>query len=256
MTHFILFITLAFTTICFGQTPKIKYNKRTLKVTADTIITLGWQDETVPILEFEELGKNNFLEYKRQFRNKLEKDLSKITSVDTTFTIYTSKAKLTYNTPHNKHMGQRGFRWAEYIGYINSLNLFVLELWSEGEFTIGDLFLVDSVSNIQYMISSHSDAPAIIVLSPSNQFIASYSNTVTMTHSDLQIIKVNKIKDIVTYKQFARAEFQDLLILDLVWINSNSIALKVNRPVYNHQTEKYDDNFSYVKAKLSNTKVE
>lgn len=241
--------TLALAGTCFGQTPKMSRLSQALKDTVDKEVNLGWQDDTLPTLEFKDISGIEFLRFKRQSKNRLEKDLSKIISADTVFIIYTSKAKLIYNTKYNKHMGQRGFRWAEYIGYINSLDLFVLELWSSGEFTLGDLFLIDSASNIRYNIDSHADSPATIVLSPSNDFIASYACTVT-DNSYLLIIKVSNNNDDVTYKEFAKAELSGLLVIDLVWINHNSFALKVNRPIYNRITGMWDDKYSFVKAEL------
>jgi hypothetical protein len=252
MMTFPIFITaLAFSASCFAQTPRASNIGYALKDTVDKAVNLGWQDDTLPTLEFKDLSSKDFLRFKRQFKNRLEKDLSKIVSMDTAFIIYTSKAKLIYNTKYNKHFGQRGFRWAEYIGYLNSLDLFVLEFWSSGEFTIGELFLIDSISNTQYNIISPCDSPATIVLSPSNGLIASYANAATSDDSYLQIIKVSKTKGVVTYKEYAKAELDGLLIVDLVWINHHSLALKVNRPIYSHITERTDDNYSYVQAEFT-----
>lgn len=248
-------LPLVFATNYFGQTPNTKPYKPSSKDTVDKTIILGWQViyDTLPILAFEDISKVNFLEYKTQFTNKLSNDLSKIIFSDTTFSIRTSKAKLTYKRQFsdNRYIDRRGFRWAEYKGYINSLNLYVFEGWGNGEFTLGGLFLIDSVSNIEYNIISDTDNPAILVLSPNSQYLAFYANTdMEENVGVLKIVKVSNIKGVLTYKEFASAELKNLLIADLVWINDNSFALKVNHKTYNNENKKWADNFSYVKTVL------
>lgn len=248
-------LPFVFASYCFGQTHKTEHESPSLKDTVDRTIIVGWQEiyDRLPILEFEDISKANFLEYKRQFKNKIKNDLSKIILADTTFSIHTSKAILNYNRQFsdNKYIDRRDFSWVEYKGYINSLKLYVLEGWVNGEFTLGSLFMVDSVSNIEYAIISDTDGPATPVLSPNSQFLATYAS-IDMEENVgiLKIIKVTKIKGVVTYKEFASAELKQLLITDLVWINDISFALKVNRKTYNEESKKWEDNFSYVKTLL------
>lgn len=242
-----------------AQNPKVKRDTLT-KVwidSVDKIITLGYQDkyDKLPKLKFVKISANDFLKFKSRFQNNLNRDPYKLDIENTTFTIQTAKSKLKYNRQFNdsNYIHRVGYLRTNYIGYNDVLKLYVLENWvNTGEFTLGDSFFIDSISNIKYELVSHSDSPfEPIVISPNNHFIITYvSDIIDDDRSFIGVIKVNENNTSNKYEEYTSVELKGMLIDDLVWINDNSFAIKINQRTYNDANSNWIDNFTYAKADL------
>jgi hypothetical protein len=234
--------------------------KKVLIDTLDKRVTLGFQDvyDKLPALQFEKITEKIFYAYKKKYRPKLDTDQSIITISDTIFTINTAKAKLWFTRESDElnHMNARDFCWSEYKGYIKSLHMYVIEDWCNGEFTLGSLFLIDSLSNRGYTIIPQADAPfASPVVSPGNEYFATYvNNVVGDNYFFIGIMKIYNNNGIFSYKEFASAELAGQEIVELVWIDDRSFALKVNKQTYNEGHKTWDDHFSYLKTVLPSSK--
>jgi len=225
--------------------------------TVDTTITLGWQDtyDKLPTLTFENINLSEFLNYKKNYRSKLNTDTSKVVSSDTAFTIRTSKSKFSFPKPPPTSSVKTKNYYVYYKGFNDHLKIYVLESYSVGsEFTFGFSFFIDSISNVKYELIEHSDysfQPP--VFSPDNRFMITYVyDLLSPNECFLGVIKITADKDSFSYKEFASATTE--LIEELVWINNSSFAMKVNHQTYNEKNKNWDDNFAYLKTTLPKIK--
>ncbi len=200
--------------------------------------------ERLPQLELIEIGEQEYLKYKTTFQHPpFINDGSKLTQTDSFFVIQTSKAKLKYTKEYNKNYGNRnGFYWTNYKGYVNPLHLYVMENWGAGEFTLGELFLVDSTTNIPYAPRSFTDGPfEILMLSPDSKHIA------IGLEGQFEIGYLSNAIGIISYKGIAYGnpggEFDDVL-----WVNDRLLVVKLRKQLYNETTQTSRDTFNYVQA--------
>lgn len=230
-------------------------NKRA-RIWADTVdkkIDIGYHE--TPQLKFKNISRAEFLKYKRSYRPKLQINKSRIISTDSTFVIQTSKSRLKYKKEVNKNYGARdGYWWQEYIGFNPDLKLYVLTDNGEEEgLGFGQLFLIDSISNVRYNITSYQDgANSIPFTSPGNKYFVTYSNCEVCPDesSFIGVVKINLKNKVFTYIDFASFESKEWLVGDVAWINDRSLVLKVIFPV-NHD-QRLVKSIGYLKATLPN----
>lgn len=235
------------------KSPNTAQQQESVTVKDSNTIELGWQDtyDKLPILEFENISKSKFITYKNNYHTKLDTNSTKITYDDSTFTIKTSKSKRKYpNRLNTNNYTTKGYS-VEYKGFNNYLKLYILESISVGgDFSFGYSFFIDSLTNKLYSLIGHSDysfEPS--VFSPNNEYMVTYVYDLLSPHECfLGVIKISKDNGVFTYKEFASAQTE--LIEELVWINDNSFAIKINYQTYNENSKKWDDNFSYAKTIL------
>jgi hypothetical protein len=217
-------------------------------------ILLGYQMtyDTLPNLVWEVIDETIFLKYKIKFQNRLNVDSTRIVSTDTTFSIRTSKAILSFSKKEDYN--KRGACWTNYKGFFNTLKLYVFENWCSGEILSGDISIIDSLTNIRYEIIGRSDGPfEPPVLSPNSRFLITYGEDGTYFDSFVGVIEITKDNDIYSLKEFA-SSYPSGRIVDLGWITNDSFVLKLKHQTYNSKSRKYDDSFSYLKASLPNIK--
>lgn len=209
-------------------------------------------------LVFIEISKSEFILYKKKFRSKLTVDSSKINFQDTAFTLQTSKWNHTFNKPNYNRNNERGNSWFEYKGYINDLKVYVLEnWWHAGGYTLGESFLVDSVTNIKYTLNSlldGSNEPPIV--SPNNKYLISFANDGTEPKGfcRLDIVKIIKSKDSFRYHEYMGFESDKWSIEELIWVDDNTFLLKTNSLTYNDKNGNWVDNFNYLKTTIPKSK--
>ncbi len=198
---------------------------------------------------FENIDSTEFRNIKSMYINKVENDSTKIILKNTLFIIKTAKGNRTFNIDYDGKSGNRGFSWTTYKGYIPALNSYLLERWSNSEFTFGESYLIYSVTNTEFKFQSLFDgANELPVISPQNTYLISYANSVYEPEGAcrLSLIKIHKSKNRLKFKGYIYFESNQWSIAEIIWINENSFALKVNSQKYNG--EKWEDTFNYLKT--------
>ena len=198
---------------------------------------------------FEDIDSTEFRNLKKYHINKIENDSTRITLKDTLFTIETAKGNRTFNIDYGQNSGNRRFSWTEYRGYIPELKSYILEGWAVSEFTFGESYLIDSLTNIEYRFQSLFDgANELPVISPKNSYLISYANSIYEPEGAcrLSLIKIDQTKNELELNGYIYFESNKWSISEIVWINEKSFALKVNSKNYNGQN--WIDNISYLKT--------
>ena len=200
---------------------------------------------------FEDIGSAEFNNLKNNYLNKVENDSTRIILIDTLFTIKTAQGNRTFNIDYNQNSGNRGFSWTEYKGYVSDLKSYILDGWAVSEFTFGESYLIDSLTNKEFRFQSLFDGPnEIPVISPKSSFLISYANSVYDPEGAcrLSLIKIDQTKNQLDLNGYLYFESNKWSIDEIVWINENSFALKVNSRNYNQEIRKWVDNFEYLKT--------
>lgn len=169
-----------------------------------------------------------------------------ITTGDSSFMIQTSKSKLNYRSEYNTNIGNRyGFSWTNYIGYINPLHLYVMEGWYAGEFTLGDLFFIDSTTNVLYVPSSISDYTfEVKALSPDSKYIVFGLDT------SIEIGEIINTNGILSYKSIAYGVSWGNSLDEVIWLTENKIAIKTTHREDNKITKTVDETIRYLIADI------
>lgn len=200
---------------------------------------------------FEEIDSTIFKSLKKNYLNKFVKDSSRIFLKDTLFSIKTAKGIRTFNFDYGDKSSQRGFSWTEYKGYIPDLKSYVLNDWSVSEFTFGESYLIDSLTNKKFIFQSLFDGPnEIPVVSPKNSYLISYSNAMYDTEGAcrLSLIKINQITDGLDFSGYIYFESNNWSISEIVWITEYSFALKVKSRKFDRENYKWVENYVYLKT--------
>ena len=198
---------------------------------------------------FEDIDSTEFRNLKKNYINKIANDSTRIILKDTLFSIETANGKRTFNTDYGGNSGNRGFSWTEYRGYIPELKSYVLEGWSVSEFTFGESYLIDSLTNTEFRFQSLFDgANELPVISPKNSYLISYANSIYEPEGAcrLSLIKIDQTKNELKLNGYIYFESNKWSISEIVWIDEKSFALKVNSQNYNGK--KWVNNFNYLKT--------
>ena len=200
---------------------------------------------------FEKIDSTEFKNIKNNYQNKVEKDSTKIVLKDTLFTIKTVEGNRSFNIDYGEKSGQRGFSWTEYKGYIPELKSYVLNGWSVSEFTFGESFLIDSLTNKEFRFQSLYDGPnEIPVISPKNSYLISYSNAMYKPEGAcrLSLIKIDQTKNKLNFTGYIYFESNNWSISKIVWINEKSFALKVKSRKFDRENNKWQEHYNYLKT--------
>ena len=201
--------------------------------------------------DFSKIDSTEYKNLKNNYINKIQNDSTRIILKDTLFTIKTEKGNRTFNIDHNGNSQKRGFSWTEYKGYVPDLKSYVLNGWSVSEFTFGESYIIDSVTNKEFRFQSLFDGPnEIPVISPKNSYLISFANSIYEPEGAcrLSLIKISQVKNQLDFNGYIYFETNNWSIDEIVWINENSFALKVNSKKFNGANRKWVDNFDYLKT--------
>jgi hypothetical protein len=239
---------------------KVQSYSKQHKVLTDSIdAIIGLGDEAsfdeLPKLSFENIGKSEYLTYKQNAQiNDIDTNPSHVVSTDSSFTLYTSKAKLAYKK-HNKFMPSGDVSTVEYKGFINNLKAYFFNETNVGDdFEISQSFLIDSVNNIRYdFISRFDGATSTPAMSVNKKYFFYYENGIMTGSADTEennsFIGVIKISEngqpCRELSSFTTTKWN---IEDAFWVHNNTIALKLNQRKY--VDHKWLNNYSYKIAAL------
>jgi hypothetical protein len=240
--------------------PKVQSYSKQHKVLTDSInATIGLGDEAsfdeLPKLSFENIGESEYLTYKQNAQiNDMDTNPSHLVSTDSSFTLYTSKAKLVYKK-RNKFTPSRDVSTVEYKGFINNLKAYFFNETNIGDdFEISQSFLIDSVNNIRYdFISRFDGATTAPAMSVNKKYFFYYENGIMTGSADTEennsfigVIEISENGQ--PYQELSSFTTTKWNIEDGVWVNNNAIALKLNQRKY--VDHKWLNNYRYRIATL------
>ncbi|WP_249475080.1 hypothetical protein [Luteimonas galliterrae] len=190
--------------------------------------------EKLPKITFAEISKAEFDRYKSVYRPKLDPQPSRITITETTFTIDTNLAKLTFYRENQDLLDRHHACWMVYKGYYPELKTHALVDASEAEgLNFGTYMLVDSDTNTAYSLASMEADGAVEtpLVSPGNGYLAYYQNSPYKPGTFIGLIRITgDPKRFREYASFSSREYKDSdrfnSVEDLVWIDDDAFAVK------------------------------
>lgn len=191
--------------------------------------------EKLPKLRMSDISQSEYEKYVSEYKNIIVNDSTKI-NIDSkrqSFSFYTSKGAKSYPIfeygEDDKFEIPKDTSWVKYRGYIPELNLYLLDhIWAS-EIIAGELLLIDSLSNIKYEVVSISDGSMDLpVVSPNQSFLTLYCSDGTLENTSIYIIKRDKTDSgYYIYKDYAGIELNNLVPIEVVWMNNSSLAVKL-----------------------------
>lgn len=140
----------------------------------------------------------------------------------------------------------------ELKGYYPALKLFVLTENSTAEHMgFGELFLLDSVTDYQYMISSIGDGSVETPIpSPNNKYLVYYYNEVYEHHnSQIDVLKINSKtkpeKYLTAHSNFYSSQFA---VEQIIWKSDQCFYLKGYKEIYDEASGKWRKEFSFYRT--------
>lgn len=238
----------------WGQS--LKHMDGQLHDTVDAHVSLGWQEiyDSLPTLQWTVMDAAEFAVAKQRFHDPLIRSTERMAGTDTSFVLLTAKAALTFHRPWPDHLMQYNDdkTWTQYIGFIPRLQIYLLQNWWNGEFTLGSTALIDCKTNVQYDLISHTDGGMDGVIASSNhRFLMTFaSGDLDEAYAFIGIIQVRQDKGSFHYAEYASATLSGLHIVEAIWMGDAAIALQVNARAYNEKKQTWEDHFSYLSAVL------
>ncbi len=178
-------------------------------------------------LNFSDISKNEFSEYRKKYHSKINTDSSKVAWTDTSFIIKTNSDKKVYNTRITDD-----FPYNYYLGFLDPLNLYIVSN-IDGRNELGMLLLIDKQTGKEFYYSSGYDYPCeALCISPKNNYLLSYANN-WAEHNQcmISVMKIVKSKNNYKLKALVSFDSDSWTINDIAWINDNSFALSVKEKI-------------------------
>ncbi len=185
--------------------------------------------DTIPMLAiagFKSITEKEFLNYKANQINKIEKDTTIKPDTTGLFRVYTKHS--TYELRQSKNYTSSYSN----IGYYPQLRAHLIEFTGAG---IGEMYLLDDETDDKMTLPSSYDAGIIdLLISPLNQWLLVYSSydrpdydSYYDNRSEFFIYKIEKNKGLKGLKPFKYFESDDWSIEEMVWADDKTIALKI-----------------------------
>ncbi len=218
----------------------------------ESFVWLNYREDerTLPQLTFTDITEETFLKYYKPTARVV--DSSKVNWADTTYTIQTSKAKITFdhmpkNYNYNKRIG-----WHNYKGYLPELDMYILESWTDGEFLLGELYVLDSMSSILYLLNTDTDGPANdVFISPDDKYMLYYGNSVVGSPScNMGVAKAYQKEGITYYKNYKGVSIEGQYVKDYAWKDDKTLLLKILNRKYDRESREWKEHYTYVKTIL------
>jgi len=213
-------------------------------------IRVGYYDqyENLPKLKFEILSEKEFSTYR--FENKISYTPPQEKGQYYFIPTQVRKHKFKQYANYGEDEGFSGF---EFVGYYPDLKLFALTENSTSEsLGFGELFLLDSLTDYRYSIISFGDASVTTpILSPSNEYLVYYDNSVYEHHNcNIGILKINDKSTPEKYlSEFASYYSEEFAIEQLIWIADDVFVVKGYEEVY--ENEEFVKYYKYYKTDLN-----
>jgi hypothetical protein len=230
--------------------------KETQKASADSIkpkkgkkVLVGYHDnyENLPQLVFDSISESEFNKLKAaKFLRKLKPEQKgNEFYVETAFRKYTFKKYKDYGEPEN---------WNGYdlVGYYPNLKLYALTKNSTADHLgFGELFLLDSTTDYQYVISSIGDGSVETPIpSTNNKFFVYYDNTMyEQQNSDICILKINdKAKPAHYLSEYAHFHSNEFAVEQIIWKSDQCFYVKGYKEIYDESSGQWIKEFSYYRT--------
>lgn len=209
-------------------------------------ITLGYYDtyEKLPKLLFDSISEAEFnqLKAKKHLTKIKAKQKGNIFSVQTAMRKHSFRIYKDYGEPEN----WSGF---ELKGYYPGLKLFTLTENSTAEHLgFGELFLLDSITDYRYNISSFGDGSVETPIpSIHGKYLVYYYNEVYENGvADIGILKVNsKTKPDSYLKEHAFYHTSDFGVEEIRWKSDHCFYLKGYKEIYDESTGQWNKEYCY-----------
>lgn len=172
------------------------------------------------------LTEKVYKKLKKKNKSTLDRDSSKVTWTDTSFTIKLKQTSQTYTCDRNyAHCDY-------YIGYLTPLQLYAIESISASN-EVGIFLLVDRVSGKSVYLESNSDFPlSYPAVSKDTSLMSAYLFDAYSSESYVSLyrIEINEYQYVI--KSYARFVFQKSEIEDLIWIDNLQFVVRLKN-LYN-----------------------
>ncbi|MVN23519.1 hypothetical protein [Mucilaginibacter arboris] len=195
-------------------------------------IEVGYSDtyEKLPTLVFDTLSESEF--------NTL-KPAKGINKIDTKqnesfFFIQTALKKHKFKK-FKDYGGNEGWSGYDLIGYYPKLKLFAItEISTSDEFSLGELFLLDSLTDYKYKIISFGDGSVETPIpSINNKYLIYYYNYINDDNCSIGILKINDKTNPKNYlKEYASYNSTEFAIENIVWKSDNCFYVKGYNEIY------------------------
>ncbi|WP_341903428.1 hypothetical protein [Fluviicola taffensis] len=212
-------------------------------------ILVGYYDnyENLPQLVFDSVSEREFnkLKASKFLRSIKPKQKGNDFYVETAVRTHTFKKYKNYGEPKN---------WYGYQlkGIYPALKLFVLTKNSTADHLgFGELFLLDSVTDHQYVISSIGDGSVETPIpSPNNQYFVYYDNTMyELQNSDIRILKINDKENPEKYlTEYAYFNSTEFAVEQIIWKSDQCFYVKGYKQIYDESSGQWFKEFKYYRT--------
>lgn len=233
--------------------------KENPKVSADSIkskkgkkVIVGYYDnyENLPQLVFDSISESEFNKLKAtKFLRKIKPEQKgNEFYIETAIRKHTFRKYKDYGEPKN---------WCgtELKGVYPALKLFVLTENSTAEHMgFGELFLLDSVTDYQYFISSIGDGSVETPIpSPNNKYLVYYYNEVyEHQNSQIDVLKINSKTKPEKYLTPHSSYYSNQFAVEhIIWKSDRCFYVKGYKEIYDESSGQWGKEFSYYKTTLN-----
>lgn len=212
-------------------------------------ILVGYYDnyENVTQLVFDSISEAQFnlLKAKKFLRQMKPEQKGNNFYIETAARKHTFKQYKDYGEPKNWYGN-------ELLGYYPALKLYVLTKNSTADHLgFGELFLLDSITDYQYAISSIGDGSVETPIpSPNNKYFVYYDNTTYEQHnSTICILKINDKSDPLHYlSEHAQFNSTEFAVEQIIWKSDKCFYLKGYKEIYDESSGQWRKEFSFYRT--------
>jgi len=253
---FFILLSIAILVSCRNETKKQKIDptpkKELIEAHSDSIKPPGKtidvdSDEESPKLVFDSISESEFNKLKAtKFLRKIKPEQKgNEFYIETAIRKHTFRKYKDYGEPKN---------WCgtELKGVYPALKLFVLTENSTAEHMgFGELFLLDSVTDYQYFISSIGDGSVETPIpSPNNKYLVYYYNEVyEHQNSQIDVLKINSKtkpeKYLIPHSSYYSNQFA---VEQIIWKSDRCFYVKGYREMYDESSGQWIKEFKYYRT--------
>lgn len=192
-------------------------------------------------IKFSKIDSTNYLDFKHKYSNGVETDPTIANKYGDLFFLIVKNEKKGFgcDTDHNN--------CNYYKGFLKPLNKYILT-YCETDYC--RTYLLDKNTGMQHYLESPFDSESNIpCLSKEQDKLIAFSSSVFKRESFVAIYKKNTKTKEIEFSEFESFYTSDWRIKEIVWVNNNSIALKVFEK-YGKNPENKLINVKYLRGKL------
>jgi hypothetical protein len=200
------------------------------------------------IIQVDTISAEAFTTYRKLHQTKPMFDKRPIPTTDSTFTLTTKDTILTFQSREDCMCAT-----SSYLGKITDLNLFVVNtIYMQDGYA--STSLIDAATGKKFVLPACTDQGSTDVsLSPNDQFLITYANNdYERDYVCVYIFKIAPNKKTQRYNvaHHLTINIDQKRIVDFVWIDSNTLALKVQDLTPVEGEEEMQEAFYFLKIKF------